>query len=222
MAELRLVRRYDAHMRTKTIAVLVVIVSALFSACNRPSDSGEVQRLREEVERLKSAQPLAPPAATSAAESPDYQNFLRVARRLMTAIESGVSFQDFHERAVEVLASAKEASRSAPTAAKQKAIATFAIAIIDANDLWSCEGDSDLSGQYLRYDKDKNGSLRRHYGDVFHPCGRWDHELPKLDTAYKLDAYSNDGSFALVRIDSALKNIFKVCADTFAILESPQ
>ena len=208
-------------MRTKAIALLLLLASALFSACNRPSDSGEVQRLREEVERLKSAQPSAPPAATSAAESPDYQNFLRVARRLMTAIESGVSFQDFHERAVEVLASAKEASRAAPTAAKQKAIATFAIAIIDANDLWSCESSTDKSGQYLYYEKDKgSGVLKR--TDLVRPCGRWDSELPKLVADYKLDAYSKDGSSAVVIKMFTLKDIFKVCADTFPILESPQ
>lgn len=214
--------------RTIAVALLVGVASALLSACNRPSDSGEVQRLREEVERLKSAQPSAPPAATPVAESPvaespDYQNFLRVSRRLMTAIESGTSFHDFHERAVDVLASAKEASRSAPTPAKQKAIATFAIAIIDANDIWSCGGDGDLSGQYLYYTKDKvSGALTRRHEANFRPCGRWDSELPKLVAAYKLDAYSKDGSSAVVIIDFALKNIFKVCADTFAILESSQ
>ena len=99
----------------------------------------------------------------------------------------------------------------------------FAIAIIDANDIWSCGGDPDFSGQYLYYKKDKvSGALKRTHTGDFRPCGRWDSELPKLDAAYNLDAYSNDGSAAVVRIDFALKNIFKVCADTFAILESPQ
>lgn len=198
-----------------------------------PMTVAEVQRLREEVERLKSAQRSAPPAVTPAAESPDYQNFLRVARRLMTAIESGTSFQDFHQRAVDVLASAKEASRSAPTPAKQKAIATFAMAITDAHDIWSC-GGGDYEGS-LRYYKDKNGLLMRNYGDVFRSCGRWDLELPTLVAAYKLDtneihvgttsyfaAYADGSSSVTVRIDFALKKIFKVCGETFEILEAPQ
>ena len=196
-----------------------------------PMTVAEVQRVREEVERLKSAQSSASPIATPATESPDYQNFLRVARRLMTTIESGSSFQDFHGRVADVLASAKEASRSAPTPAKQKAIATFATAIIDANDIWSCSG-GDADGS-LRYGKDKNGVVERYYGDFYHSCGRWDFELPKLVATYNLDTYelgypsaysANKSSWPAVtiRIDLALKKIFKVCADTFEILEASQ
>ena len=224
------VRSRYAHMRANTIILLPFVVSALFSACNRPSDSSEVQRLREEVERLKSARPSASPLATPAAESPDYQNFLRVARRLMTTIESGPSFQDFHGRVADVLASAKEALRSVPTPIKQKAIATFATAITDANDIWSCSGgDADES---LRYGRDKSGFVSRYYEDVYHSCGRWDFELSTLVAAYKLDtpepgylpAYSAHSSWpvATVRIDLALKKIFKVCIDTFEILEASQ
>jgi len=221
------VRRCYADMRTEGIAVLLVVISALFSACNRPSDSSEMRRLRDEVERLKSAQSSASPIATPATESPDYQNFLRVARRLLTSMESRSSFQDFHGRVADVLASAKEASRSAPTPAKQKAIATFATAIIDANDIWSCSG-GDADGS-LRYGRDKNDVVERYYGDFYHSCGRWDFELPKLVAVYKLDTYepgylpaysANKSSWPAVtiRIDLALKKIFKVCAHTFEIL----
>jgi hypothetical protein len=69
-------------MRMKGTAPLLAVVSALFTACNHSSDSGEVQRLQKEVERLKSARPSASPVATAAAESQDYQNFLRVAAAL--------------------------------------------------------------------------------------------------------------------------------------------
>jgi hypothetical protein len=216
-------------MRTNAIALLIVVVSALFSACNRPSGSDEVQRLREEVERLKSAQRSAPPVATPVSESPDYQNFLRSARRLMAAIESGVSFQDFHERVADILASAKEASRSAPTPAKQKAIVTFATAVIDAHDIWGYKVANNAS--HLRYPKGKSTLLVRDVNEIaMHPCGRWDLELPALIAAYKLDtyedgyttAYFDRGSSATVAIDLALKKIFKVCANTFEILEAPQ
>jgi hypothetical protein len=207
-------------MRTKAIIPFLFVVCALFSGCNRPSDSGEVQRLREEVERLKSAQQSPPPATTPAAESPDYQNFLRVARRLMTAIESGTSFQDFHERAVDVLASAKEASRSASTPTKQKAIATFATAIIDANDIWGCKS---AESDYLRYYDEGHGVMWTGSAN----CGRWDVELPKLVAAYKLDTHEPGYPAAysggtLVKIDLALKKIFKFCGQTFEILEAPE
>lgn len=192
-------------MRTKGVALLLAVVSALFTTCNRPSDSGEVQRLREEVERLKSAQASASPLATPVAESPDYRNFLHAARRLMTTIESGPSFQDFHGRLPDVLASAKEASRSAPTPAKQRAIATFATAMIDANDIWSCS--SDYPGS-LRYGKDKTGFVSRWYGDIYQSCGRWDFELPTLVAAYKLDTYEPGYPPSLL-----CQQLFMACGD---------
>jgi len=146
----------------------------------------------------------------------------------MATIEAGPSFRDFHGRLPEVLASAKEALRSAPTPAKKTAIAMFATAMIDANDIWGCSSDSPGS---LRYGKDKSGFVSRWYGDLYQPCGRWDFELPTLVAAYKLDTYepgypqaysANNSSWpaATVRIDLALKKIFKVCADTFEILEA--
>ena len=75
--------------------------------------------------------------------------------------------------------------------------------------------------------------MERYYGDFYHSCGRWDFELPKLVAAYKLDTYepgyplaysANKSSWPAVtiRIDLALKKIFKVCADTFEVLEASQ
>jgi len=57
-------------MKTKAIALSLVVVSTLFNACNRPRDSGEVQRLREEVERLKSGQQSPSGASEAATVSP--------------------------------------------------------------------------------------------------------------------------------------------------------
>jgi hypothetical protein len=102
--------------------------------------------------------------------------------------------------------------------------------MIDANDIWSCS--SDYPGS-LRYGKDKTGFVSRWYGDIYQSCGRWDFELPTLVAAYKLDTYepgyppaysANNSSWpaATVRIDLALKKMFKVCADTFKVLEASQ
>jgi hypothetical protein len=125
-------------------------------------------------------------------------------------------------------ASAKEASHSAPTPAKQKALATFATAIIDANDIWGCS--SDYPGS-LRYYKEDYGVWTGYI-----TCGCWDSELPALVAAYKLDTDEYVGttwyfkacdasvksSGGFLRIDFALKKIFKVCADAFQILEASQ
>jgi hypothetical protein len=214
-------------MKTKPITIILVVVSAFFSACNRSNDSAEIQRLREENERLKAAKATpTPQTPTPAVESPDYQNFLRVARRLMTAIEAGISFQDFHQRVTDVLASAKEASRSAPTPAKQKAIATFATAITDAHDIWRFKVNNDKNT--LKYSID--GGVPNRLADFAgSPCSdRWDFKASELIKAYKLDVYEPGylesynvrGANATVAIDFSLKKIFKFCGETFAILES--
>jgi len=101
-----LVRRCYAHMKTEVIAFLLVFVSAFFSACSRPSNnSGEVQRLREEVERLKSAQPSAPtpPKPTISDDTKSrVLNFIEKASKLAAMTDQGVAFTPFSDQLAEV------------------------------------------------------------------------------------------------------------------------
>lgn len=93
------------RMRTKAIALLLVVASALFSACNRPSNSGEVQRLREEIERLKSAQPSAPtPPKPTISEDTKSRvlNFIEKASKLAAMTDQGVAFTPFSDQLAEV------------------------------------------------------------------------------------------------------------------------
>ena len=92
-------------MRTKAIILSLFVVSALISPCNRPSNSGEVQPLREEVERLKSAQPSAPtpPKSTISDDTKSrVLNFIEKASKLAAMTDQGVAFTPFSDQLAEV------------------------------------------------------------------------------------------------------------------------
>ncbi len=159
-------------------------------------------------------------------EAPDYKNFLRVSRRLLTAIQTSVSFGDFHERAVEVISSAEEAVQVAPSDEKRKAVAIFAIAVADADDIWHFKLAHNQTA--LVYSKSATSRAGEQY-----PCSnRWDNHLLELIDTYKLDAGNSATERAsshpeerpplYVFIDSAIQKIFTALSTTFRILEAPE
>jgi len=165
--------------------------------------------------------PIAP-TPTPFADSPDYQNFLRVSRRLVTAIQSSISFDDFHERAVDVLASAKEAMRVVPSPEKKEMIVKFALAIADADDLWHYKMTTKPDYNWL--------IIYRREGDSYSAdqlCSdRWDNKFSELASTYNLDIQHGDPlgvnrDYWYIMIDSSIPKIFQVCAETFTELDQP-
>ncbi|MEI7820483.1 MAG: hypothetical protein WCK55_06155 [Verrucomicrobiota bacterium] len=210
--------------------LFLVAITALLTACNRPKNNAELQQLKEEVERLKAEQAakLAKPAEP--VESPDYKNFLHVSRRLMTAIESGTSLQDFHERGIEVLAAAKEAYRVTQSPERRRDIELFANAISDVEAIW--RNKLTERNSYLNYTENfRKRNFRASGGE----CGeRWDTRASELIALYKLDKTQGDlenlefsaarldkDGAGLININGAIQKIFRFCSETFRALESP-
>jgi hypothetical protein len=173
------------------------------------------------TEPIPTTTPIAP-TLMPVVESADYQNFLRVSRRLVTAIQSGISFDDFHERAVDVLASAKEALRVVQSPVKREIIEKFALAITDADDLWHYKMTANQDVNWL--------ILYRREGDSYSAeqlCSdRWDSKFSELITAYHLDVQRGDplgvnGDYWYILIDPSIAKIFVVCTDTFTELDQP-
>ncbi len=164
------------------------------------------------------------PTPTPYVEAPDYKNFLRVARRLITATSTGINFPDFHGRAVEVISAAEEAVRVAPSDDKRKAVAVFAIAVADVDDIWRYK----IAHQQMALDYDRSRTSRS--GEHF-PCSdRWDNHLSEMIVTYHLDTGSwNERASShldelphIVFIDSAIQKIFGMLSRTFSTLESTE
>jgi hypothetical protein len=140
----------------------------------------------------------------------------------VTAIQSGISFDDFHERAVDVLASAKEAIRVVPSPEKKEKLVRFALAIVDADDLWHYKVTTKPDYNWL--------IIYRKEGDSYSPdqlCSdRWDNKFAELASTYNLNVQHGDplgtnGDYWYIMIDPSISKIFQVCADTFTELDQP-
>ena len=232
---------------TLPASILIVAAVGFFlwqRGASKLDASAEVQQLRQEIERLK-AQAAAAPAAVStkgtpepAPEPADYQNFMRLVRRLLAALESSMSFKDYHDRSVDVIASAEEAVQVVRSPEKQKQIAMFALAVKDADDLWRYEAT--CQQRTLFYQEDghhfQNGDRTTVSDSFTPPSNRWDSQLPELVQTYQLDkneqyereAYRigknymmhKDNPCPVVEINPTLKKIFQFCQETFHTLEA--
>ena len=137
----------------------------------------------------------------------------------MTAIQSSISFDDFHERAVDVLASAKEALRVVPSSEKKELIVKFALAIADADDLWHYKMATDHYNWLIQYQKEGDS-----YSAEQICSDRWDTKFAELATTYHLDVQHGapmGGDSWYIMIDSSIPKIFEVCAETFTELDRP-
>jgi hypothetical protein len=148
----------------------------------------------------------------------------------MTAIESGTSLQDFHERGIEVLAAAKEAYRIAQSPERRRDIELFANAISDVEAIW--RNKVAKRNSYIKY---TDNFRKRNLGQYGEECGeRWDNHASELIATYKLDKTlderdSYEGSATRVdkngegsiNSDIAIQKIFRFCSATFRALEKP-
>jgi hypothetical protein len=197
---------------------LSVLVIALCVACQRRSDGDEVKKLREEVERLKTAQPAAEVPATARTQpTKEYDDFVRAARRLITAIDAGINYPAFHDRVGDITASALEAAGTTRDPAKRKLIEQFSAAVTDANDLWRCKIQNNKEIIRLK----KIGDTYIHEQPSIECSDRWDKHLQELIELYKLD--SSDSGYAVMigslNIERTLRAIFSYCAKTFRQLD---
>jgi hypothetical protein len=209
------------------VSLLIIVITAAYYFVYRKSpqsDSGtaaEVQLLQQEIDRLKAAQSPTAPKPETSIENPDYQNFLRLSRRLVVAIQSGIQYEDFHQRAVDVLASATEAARLAPSPTERNAITSFALAVTDANDLWHYEAITKKEVNWLLvYDKDGDS-----YSAEQLCSDRWDNKVSELVEAYSLDFKYGDPvgvgkDYWTILIDPSIPKILTVCVDRFQTLDT--
>lgn len=163
---------------------------------------------------LATATPLPKPA------SPEYANFVREARRLLTAIGTGINYQDFHNRATEVISSGIEAAKHTDDETKRNAVIAFYTAVADVNDLWSFGIRKNPSARDLG-----RTQLSGESKDIV--SNRWNQETKELVNLYRLsvdlnidDVYTPYSSYNdTVRIDNAIQYIFIFCRSTFQTLD---
>jgi len=119
--------------------------------------------LRDELARQKAASGSSAISTqavvthvASVLPTPDFADFLRVSRRMVSAMGTGVSYGDFGQRLVDIEASAEEVLPKITDPAQKAKIADFVIALHDAYSLWryKISSDSDrmpidsISGEY--------------------------------------------------------------------------
>ena len=166
------------------------------------------------------ATPTAEPTPTPPAES--YKSFVREARRMVSAMETGIDFRTFHDRLTEISASAKEALQDVSADDARKQIAAFTLALVDAHDIWRYK----LKEEKYSFRLKRTGS--DYYREDFYPPigDRWDVELPTLVRTYGFKdgdswkhAVSDYSSYSELRIDRAIEKIFAYASAQFSELE---
>ncbi len=220
--------------------VAVLITTCTVTSCSRRTDEGEeskalreeVKLLRAELERQKAVAPTISTQAVATAardtSSPELTEFLRVSRRMVSAIGTGVNYRDFGQRLVEVNATAEETLRKLNHSAQRTNIVDFVLALRDAYTLWGYKLslDSDrmrlktISGLYVPMD------FSAELGD------RWNLNFPDLVKKYALDDkhdppspiinYGTQRDDSVLIFDWALERIFAYATKTFRELEKLQ
>ena len=180
----------------------------LLAACKPQLKDDQIKALQTEVERLKA------PQGTPSIQSEEFGTFLKLGRRMVGAIETGITFEDLHARLPDLKVSAKEVIRRLPESQTRTQIAAFTDALIDAHSLWRYK----ISEQKLivALDKTSSGYEPRNSGLGNH----WDNKFNELNHTYNftgIGTFDNPEARALLdygsnpelRIDNALKKILK-------------
>ncbi len=171
----------------------------------------------------------ATPIPTSTPLPADIQTFLREARRVLSALSTGTSYNDYHARLPDLLASTEEALASTENQSLRRSIALFTQSIIDADSMWAYKLATGTKIITLR-NRDENGGLDSAYIDrnmreANHLGERWLSDLPELTRLYKLE---NDEEYdramnpkwTAMYTDRTLQKIFKFANLTFRQIET--
>jgi hypothetical protein len=197
----------------------------------------EVKSLRAELERQKvvaaTVATQAVASAVSSASPAEFVEFLRISRRMVSAIGTGVSYRDFAERLVEVNASSEEALLKVNDLAQSRKIDDFVLALNDARTLWECkislERDSRIGVATILLRKD--GRLY-HLVDTPRELGeRWKSNFPDLVETYRLQDGNKDSPITpdnsdftsrygpTMFLSRALPRVFEFAVQSFRELE---
>lgn len=144
---------------------------------------------------------------------------------MVTAMRTGVSFQEFHAQVPEITASAQEALRTLNDSSKRKRIGEFTNALIDAHEIWRYKISEDESKLKLT---DVGGHYIRTYLST--PISEsWDTDLDPLVKKYDLAigdpserAITNYGRSSELDIDMAIQKIFAYAATQFRELDTAE
>ena len=209
-----------------SLAVGLGLVLCWVLSCSRNvQDSEEVTALRQEVKSLKAELEHRKAETNTRAipSTPEQAEFLRTSRRIVSAMGTGVSCQDFGQRLIEVNASAEEVlSVLADNALKAK-ISDFVLALHDAHSLWKYQISSGRDTLKIQMDSGRYG----------YPIGfpavlgdRWNTRFPQLVEKYGLhkdkqyeSSIIDYGGKPEMFFDPALQCIFAYAVKTFREVE---
>ena len=195
------------HHSVKPIVFSLTLVVALTACGHRNSRNSEVEALRREVERLKAAQSVVTPVPRlQQAKAPEeYQRFVAESRRLTTAISGGISFQEFHNRFVEITSLAQETERVLSDRSARALVTDFALALDDAHALWAYKVQTESVVIHLPCGVVEDNLLGR----------RWCSQFAELCQRYSLGK-----NRSVVLIDTDLKKILGYIHASFQKIEA--
>ena len=220
---------------------LGILATVVFASCNRSSDTGEIQRLKEELEKSKTQRATTPKPPPH----PDYVSFIRTARRFLSALDTGTSVDEYRTRATELVASAAEAARHCDSEAKSRAVMEFATAVTDALDLWKYQNTThpkyfkcpklnvpvkpDMEpGKFSELTAARFGEELKALADERETHSkwiseRWNNKTEALVKLYKLNESPGDTCppywITSIEIAPALQYVFQFCRNTFQTLD---
>jgi len=211
-----------------------IVAAVAFLGVSYYANSGTVPRKASIAQRSEqTANPSPVPTATPI--PPNVQEFVREARRLESAIATGVSFQDFHAKVSNLLATAEEAVAATKNTDLQKNIAVFMQALLDTDSLWAVKikgiplsDGTRAEKDYLTYSKSSVGDYNSEDYDV---SMRWRTDVSKLACLYE---FANDqgnpsnfnpfrkGENGLMKlhIDDAIQKLFFFSSKVFKKIEA--
>lgn len=181
----------------------------------------ELENMKTETSSITSTKVMI--AQTESALEPEFEEFLRVSRRMVSAMGTGVSYLDFGQRLVEVNASAEEALSKSINDTQKVKIADFVLALRDAHNLWRYKVSKD--GVSIRIE-----STEGHAHPVSYPIelgDRWNLNFSDLTEKYGLRDTRNfvpaivdyENSKGEMYFDRAIERIFEYASKTFRELE---
>jgi hypothetical protein len=207
-------------MKTKITTLLLTLA---FTSCDRSrSRDSEVEALRREVESLKAATVVAPSStpsfATPQKPSEAYRRFIAESRRMTTALGSGISFDEFHKRFVEIAALTQEALPTLPNLKAKELTLDFAVTLEDAHKLWAFKIETDNT--YIAYAHVQGAYM---YSGDERIGDRWRYELHELISRYDLKSNGTlsdrPGSASQLFVSGALQRVLNCAQTAFLELE---
>jgi len=208
-----------------------IVAAVAFLGVSYYANSGGVPQKASIAQRREptanpSPAPTAPPIPLSV------QEFVREARRLESAISTGVSFQDFHAKVSNLVATAEEALAATKDTDLQRNIAVFMQALLDIDNLWSINvtgirlsDGGRATKDRLLYDKISSDYYECNDNGDYVISPRWRTDVLKLASLYEFgsDQFGSRAGYSGVmelRIDAAIRKMFFFSSKVFKKIEA--